>query len=32
MVKRLSLRIHGVEEGSEIQATGIENLFNEIIS
>jgi hypothetical protein len=31
MIKRPSLRIHGVEEGAERQTKGIGNLFNEII-
>jgi hypothetical protein len=28
---RLSLRIQGVEEGTELQIKGLENLFNKII-
>jgi TolA-binding protein len=31
MNKRQNLRIHGVEEGAEIQTKGIGNLANEII-
>jgi hypothetical protein len=31
MVKRPNPRIHGVEEGAEIQTKSTENLFNEII-
>jgi uncharacterized protein YfbU (UPF0304 family) len=31
MMKRLSLCISGVEEGTEIQTKEIENIFNEII-
>jgi hypothetical protein len=31
MVKRLILRLHGVEEGAEIQTKCIRNLFTEII-
>jgi hypothetical protein len=32
IIKKPNLRIHGVEEGAEIQTKGIENLFNEIIA
>jgi hypothetical protein len=31
-IKRQNLRIHGVEEGAEMQTKGIGNLFNEIIA
>jgi hypothetical protein len=31
MVKRPNLTLHTVDEGVEIQAKGVENLFNEII-
>jgi hypothetical protein len=30
MIKRPNLRINGVDEGSEIQTKGKENVFNEI--
>jgi hypothetical protein len=32
MTKRPNLRIHSIEEGTEIQTKGIGNLFNEIIA
>jgi hypothetical protein len=32
MTKRPNIRIHRVEEVSEIQTKGIENLFNDIIA
>jgi hypothetical protein len=32
MIKRPKLRIHGVEEGAEIQTKSKENLLNEIIA
>jgi hypothetical protein len=32
MNKRPNLRIHGVEQGAEIQTKGIENLLNDIIA
>jgi hypothetical protein len=32
MIKRSNLRIHGVEEGAEIQNKDIENVFNDIIA
>jgi hypothetical protein len=32
MIKRPNLKIHGVEEGPEIQTKGIENLSNGIIA
>jgi hypothetical protein len=31
-VRRPNIRIHGVEEGAEIQTKGIGNLFNDIIA
>jgi hypothetical protein len=31
MIKRAKLQICGVEEGTEMQTEGTENLFNEII-
>jgi hypothetical protein len=30
-VKRLNLRITGIEEGEEVQTKGIHNIFNKII-
>jgi hypothetical protein len=32
MIKRPNLRIHGVEEGTEIQTKDFGNLFNKIIA
>jgi hypothetical protein len=32
MIKRSNLQIWGVEEGTEIQTKGTENLFNKIIT
>jgi hypothetical protein len=32
MIKRPTLRIPGVEEGTEVQTKDTENLFNEIIT
>jgi hypothetical protein len=32
MIKSSNLRIHGVEEGTDIPTKGIQNLFNEIIA
>jgi hypothetical protein len=31
-IKRLNLRIKGIEEGEEVQAKGICNIFNKIIT
>jgi hypothetical protein len=31
-VKRLNLRITGIEEGEEVQTKGIHNIFNKIIT
>jgi hypothetical protein len=31
-IKRPNLRIIGIEEGEEVQATGIINIFNKIIT
>jgi hypothetical protein len=31
-IKRLNLRIMGIEEGEEFQAKGISNIFNKIIT
>jgi hypothetical protein len=30
-IKRINLRIMGIEEGEEVQAKGIHNIFNKII-
>jgi hypothetical protein len=30
-IKRLNLRIMGIEEGEEVQAKGIHNIFNKIV-
>jgi hypothetical protein len=30
-IKRLNLRIMGIEEGEEVQAKGMHNMFNKII-
>jgi hypothetical protein len=31
-IKRPNLRIMGIEEGEEVQAKGVHNIFNKIIS
>jgi hypothetical protein len=31
-IKRLNLRIMGIEEGEEVQAQGMHNIFNKIIT
>jgi hypothetical protein len=31
-IKRLNLRIMGIEEGEEVQAKGIHNIFNKIVT
>jgi hypothetical protein len=31
-IKRLNLRIMGIEEGEEVQAKGMHNIFNKIIT
>jgi hypothetical protein len=31
-IKRMNLRIMGIEEGEEVQAKGVHNIFNKIIT